>query len=93
MFPVPYVLEVGHSAWSTLLLGVLHCGQHRSEPKQKSKRITSARLRGVETQVGNQHRNASDRIVIANGIRQQWDSAKCISMANRTETTHFAGLT
>jgi hypothetical protein len=71
-----------------LLLGVLHCGQHRSKQLQKSKRITAARLRGAETPEVNQCRSVSDKIAIANGIRQQYDS-----MATRAETKHFASLT
>ena len=76
-----------------MLQGVLHCGQHRSEQLQKSKRITSARLRGAETPGVNEHRSVSDKIVIANGIRQQRDSVKFDSMATRAETKHFASLT
>jgi hypothetical protein len=68
-----------------LLLGVLHYGQHGSESLQKSKRITTARLRGTETPGVDQHRSVSDETVIANGIRQHWDFAKCDSMASRTK--------
>ena len=74
-----------------MLLGVLHYGQHRSEPLQNSK--TSARLRGVETPGMNQHRSVSDKMSIANEVRQQWYSAKCDSMATNAETKHFASLT
>jgi len=76
-----------------LLLSVLRCGQHGSEPKQKSKRITTTRLRGARAPGVYQHRRVSDKVTIANGIRQQWDSAKCESLATCVETKHFASLT
>jgi hypothetical protein len=60
---------------------------------QKNERITSAKIRGVETPGVNQHRSVSDKVPVANRIRQQWDSAKCDSMANCAETKHFASLT
>ena len=60
---------------------------------QKSKRITTARLRGAETPGVNQHGSVSDKIVFANGMREQWYYAKCDSMANRAETKLFVSLT
>jgi hypothetical protein len=53
---------------------------------QKSKRITTPRLRGAETPGANQHRSVSDKVVIINGRRKQWDYAQCDSMAICAET-------
>ena len=69
-----------------MLLGVPHYGQHRSEPMQKSKRITTARLRGAETPGVNQHRSVSDKVAITKGRRHQWNYVQCDSMATCTET-------
>jgi hypothetical protein len=60
---------------------------------QKSKRITTARLRGAETPGVNQHGSVSDKIVIAKGMREQWYYAKCDSMATCAETKLFVSLT
>jgi hypothetical protein len=76
-----------------LLLVVLQYGQHRSEPMQKSKRITTAKLRGAETPGVNQHRSVSDKVAITNGRRHQWNYAQCDSMTTCTETKHFASST
>ena len=37
----------------------------------------------------NQHRSVSDKVAIANRIRQKWDSAKRDSMATHAETKHL----
>jgi hypothetical protein len=57
---------------------------------QKSKRITTARLKGVETPGVNQHRSVSDKVAITNGRRNQWNCAQYGSMATCTETMHLA---
>jgi len=72
---------------------VLHCGWHKSEPMQKSKRITTARLRGAETPGVNQRISVSDKVVIINGRRKQWDYAQCDLMEICAETKNFASLT
>ena len=93
MFTAMYVLEVGHWSWSPLLLGVLHYRKHRSKPTQKSEIITTSRLRGTKIPELNQCRRVSNKIVTANGIRQQWDYAKCDSVATCAKTSHFGALT
>jgi hypothetical protein len=70
---------------------VLYCGKHRSKTTQKSKIITSARLKISKTPEVNHCRGVSDKTVTTNGIRQKWDYGKCDSMETCARTMHFTG--